>query len=47
VANVVDAALANRRVFIQQHAHDAKVTPTQYKKANGIPSPSGSDKNNP
>jgi hypothetical protein len=43
VANVVDTTLANCWVFMRQHAHDAKVASAQYKRANGIPSPSNSD----
>jgi len=47
VADVVDVTLANRGVFTRRDAHDAKVASTQYKRANGIPSTSGSDTNSP
>jgi hypothetical protein len=47
VTNVVDAILANYGEFMWWHAHDAEVASTQYKKANGIPSPLSSDTNNP
>jgi hypothetical protein len=43
VADVVDATLINHGIFTRQHAHDAKVASTQYRRANGIPSPSSSD----
>jgi hypothetical protein len=43
MANVVDATLINHEVFTRQHAHDAKVASTQYRRANGIPSPFSSD----
>ncbi len=39
MANVVDASLTNRRVFMQQHAHDVEGSSTWYRKVNGIPSP--------
>jgi hypothetical protein len=39
VADIMDTTLANHKVFTHQHAQDAEVTSTQYKKANGIPSP--------
>jgi hypothetical protein len=45
MVNVVDVALVNYRVFMRQHAHDAKVALTRYKRANGIPSHFGSDTN--
>jgi hypothetical protein len=47
MADVMDAALANHRVFMQWCAHDAEVALTQYRKANGIPSPSNSDTYSP
>jgi hypothetical protein len=47
MANVVKVALANHRIFMRRHAHDAKVASTQYKKANGIPSPFNSDIDSP
>jgi hypothetical protein len=47
VADVMDATLANCGVFTQWHAHDAEVGSTQYKTANGIPSPSDSDIDSP
>jgi hypothetical protein len=43
VVDVMDATLANRRVFIRWHTHDAKVALVQYKRANGVPSPFNSD----
>ncbi len=43
MGNIVDTTLANHGVFMQQHAHDAKVSLAWYMKANGIPSPFGSD----
>ncbi len=45
MVNVMDATLANYRVFTRRHAHDAKVALTRYKRANGIPSHFGSDTN--
>ncbi len=45
MANVVDVALANYKVFTLWHAHDVEVTSTWYMRANGIPSPSNSDIN--
>ncbi len=47
LANVMEATLANHGVFTHWHAQDAKVALTQYKKANGIPSPSNSDIDSP
>jgi hypothetical protein len=47
VADVVEARLANRKVFTRRHTQDAKVASTQYKRANGIPSSSNSDINSP
>ncbi len=47
VANVMEATLANHKVFTHQHAQDAEVTSAQYKKANGIPSPFSNDTDNP
>jgi hypothetical protein len=44
MTNVVDATLANYEVFMWRYVHDAEVASMWYKKANGIPSPSGSDK---
>jgi hypothetical protein len=43
----MDVTLANCKVFMQWHAHDAKVALAQYMGANGIPSPPGSDINSP
>jgi hypothetical protein len=40
VVDVMDTTLANHKIFTQWYAHDAKVTSTWYKSANGIPSPS-------
>jgi hypothetical protein len=47
VVDVVDATLANRGIFTQWYAHDAKVASTWYKYANGIPSPFGNDTYSP
>jgi hypothetical protein len=47
VIDVMDATLGNWRVFTQQHAQDAKVSLARYKKANGNPSPSNINTNNP
>jgi len=47
VVDVMEAALANHGVFTCWHAQDAKVTSTQYRRANGIPSPSSSDIDSP
>jgi hypothetical protein len=47
VVDVVEVALTNDRVFAHRHAHHAEVAPTWYKKANGIPSPFGSDTYSP
>jgi hypothetical protein len=47
VANVVDVALANRRVFMQRCAHDVEASLAQYRKANGIPAPFDNDISNP
>jgi hypothetical protein len=47
VTDVMDITLSNCEVFTQWHTHDAKVSLTQYKMANGIPSLSGSDTNSP
>jgi len=47
VADVVDTTLANRKVFMQWHTHDAEVALVRYKKAHGIPSPFGSDIDSP
>jgi hypothetical protein len=47
VVDVMDVTLANCRIFMWQHAHDAEVTPMQYRRANGIPSPFNSDTNSP
>jgi hypothetical protein len=47
VADAMEATLVNHRVFMYQHAHDAKVTSTGYRRANGIPSPSSNDIDNP
>jgi hypothetical protein len=47
VVDVMDATIANCRLFMQWHTHDAKVALAQYMKANGIPSPPGSDINSP
>jgi len=47
VVGVVEEALANRKIFMCQHAHDAEVTSTRYKRANGIPSPFSSDTYSP
>jgi len=43
VVDALDVALANHKIFTQQHAHDAEVTSTQYMKVNGTTSPFGSD----
>jgi hypothetical protein len=43
MANVMDATLANHGAFSHQHAQDVEVILTQYKKTNGIPSPSSND----
>jgi hypothetical protein len=43
VVDIVDATLTNCEVFTQWHAHDAKVAPAWYRRANGIPSPSSND----
>jgi len=45
--DVVDATLINHGVFMQQHAHDAKVSSVRYKRVNGIPSPSCNDIGSP
>ncbi len=45
MADVMDVTLANRGVFTRQHTHDAEVALVWYKRANGIPSPFGSDTN--
>ncbi len=47
MADAMEATLVNHRVFMYQHAHDAKVTSTGYRRANGIPSPSSNDIDNP
>jgi hypothetical protein len=47
VVHAMKVALANHEVFTCQHAQDAKVTLSWYGKANGIPSPSNSDTNDP
>jgi hypothetical protein len=47
MANVVEATLANRGVFTCRHTQDTKVALTQYKRANGIPSPYNNDVDNP
>jgi hypothetical protein len=47
VVDVMDVTLANCGVFTQWHAPNAGVGSTQYKRANGIPSPSGSDTDSP
>jgi hypothetical protein len=47
VTDVVDATFANCGVFTQQHTHDAEVASVQYKRANGIPSPSSNDTYSP
>jgi uncharacterized protein (UPF0303 family) len=44
---VVDITLANHRVFMWQHTHDAEVSSTQYIRADGIPSPSRNDIDSP
>jgi hypothetical protein len=43
MANVMDATLANHGAFTHRHAQDVEVILTQYKKTNGIPSPSSND----
>jgi hypothetical protein len=43
VVDDVDTILINREVFTWQHTHDIEGASTTYKKANGIPSPFGSD----
>jgi hypothetical protein len=40
MVDAIDVTLANHKVFTWWHAHDAKVALVQYKRANGIPSPS-------
>jgi hypothetical protein len=40
VVNVVHGIIANCGVFMQHHAHDAKVASTRYVKANGCHPPS-------
>jgi hypothetical protein len=47
IIDVVDVTLVNRGVFMWQCAHDAEVSSTQYKRANGIPPPFGNDIDNP
>ncbi len=47
MVDVVDATLANREVFMRWHANDAKVSSSQYRKANGIPSSFDSDIDSP
>ncbi len=47
MVDVVDTTLANRGVYMQQYAHDAKVALAWYKNANGIPSPFSNDTYNP
>jgi hypothetical protein len=47
VANVVDVALANHRVFTQLYAHDAEVASMGYKRFDGNPSPSNTDIDSP
>jgi hypothetical protein len=47
MTNVVQTSVPNRRVFTHQLAQDAHVVVAQYKRANGIPSPSNNDTNNP
>jgi len=47
VVDVVEWTIVNCKVFTCQHAHDAKFASTQYKRANGIPSPFNSDIDNP
>jgi len=47
VVDIVEEALANRRVFTCRHAHGVKVASMQYKKDNGIPSSSINDTNSP
>ncbi len=40
MVDVVHAMIANCKVFMQHHAHDAKVALAQYVKANGCHPPS-------
>jgi hypothetical protein len=47
VVDVMEATLANHKVFTRWHAQAVEVTSTQYKKANGIPSPPSSDIDSP
>ncbi len=47
MVDVVDAILANHGVFMQRYAHDAKVASVWYRRANGIPYPSGNDIDSP
>ncbi len=47
MANAMDATLANNGVFMQWHAHNAKVALVRYRRANGIPSPYGNDTHSP
>ncbi len=47
MADAIDATLANHEVFMQRHAHDAKVASPWYKKADRIPSLSNSDTDSP
>ncbi len=47
MVDVVEVALANHGVFTCQHTQDAEAALTQYKRANGIPSPYNNDVNNP
>ncbi len=47
MVDVVDTKLANCEVFMQWHTHDVDVASMWYMKANGIPSPFGSDIDSP
>ncbi len=47
VVDVMDVALANHWVFTQWHTHDVEVASMQCRKANGIPSPSCNEIDNP
>jgi hypothetical protein len=43
VVDIKDVTLVNYEIFMQQHTHDAKVASVQYRRVNGIPSPSNND----
>ncbi len=47
MVNVMDVALASHWVFTQWHARDVEVTSMWCRRANGIPSPSHNEIDNP